>query len=40
MTVVVEEIVPEVHHGNEARLAAFVLVGGFALFTLLSIYFE
>jgi ZIP family zinc transporter len=36
--VVVEEIVPEAHSDGEARFAALVLVGGFALFTLLSIY--
>jgi ZIP family zinc transporter len=37
-TVVVEEIVPEAHREKDARLAALALVGGFALFTLLSIY--
>ena len=38
VTVVVEEIVPEAHREKDARLAALALVGGFALFTLLSIY--
>lgn len=38
VTGVVEEIVPEAHTENEARIAAFALVGGFALFTLLSAY--
>jgi ZIP family zinc transporter len=38
ITVVVEEIVPEAHRGEEARLAALVFVCGFALFTLLSVY--
>ncbi len=37
-TLVVEEIMPEAHRGEEARLAALVFVGGFALFTLLSVY--
>jgi ZIP family zinc transporter len=34
----VEEIVPQAHKAGEARLATLVFVGGFALFTLLSIY--
>jgi ZIP family zinc transporter len=38
-TVVVEEIVPEAHEDGEARFAALVFVGGFAVFTLLSAYF-
>lgn len=38
LTGVVEEIVPEAHQEGEARVAAFILVGGFALFTLLSVY--
>jgi zinc transporter, ZIP family len=37
-TVVVEEIVPEAHEDGEARFAALVFVGGFALFALLSAY--
>ena len=37
-TVVVEEIVPEAHVGEEARWATLALVGGFALFALLSVY--
>ena len=38
LTVAIEEIVPEAHRDDEARLAAVALVGGFALFTLISIY--
>jgi ZIP family zinc transporter len=38
ITVTVEEIVPQAHKAGEARLATLVFVGGFALFTLLSIY--
>ena len=38
LTVAVEEIIPEAHRGGEARLAAVALVGGFALFTLISVY--
>jgi zinc transporter, ZIP family len=37
-TLVVEEIMPEAHRGEEARLAALVFVGAFALFTVLSVY--
>jgi ZIP family zinc transporter len=37
-TVVVEEIVPEAHREGGARLAALVMVGGFALFALVSAY--
>ena len=37
MTLVVEEIVPEAHTGEEARSAALFFIGGFALFTLLSV---
>jgi zinc transporter, ZIP family len=37
-TVVVEEIVPEAHRGEEARSATVAFVGGFALFALLSAY--
>ncbi len=37
-TVVVEEIVPEAHREGGARLAALVMVGGFALFAMLSAY--
>ena len=36
--VVVEEIVPAAHADGEARFAALMLVGGFSLFTLLSVY--
>jgi ZIP family zinc transporter len=38
LTVVIEEIVPEAHEGEEARAAALFLVGGFALFTLIAAY--
>ena len=38
LTVAVEEIIPEAHQEGEARLAAVALVGGFALFTLISVY--
>lgn len=37
-TVVVEEIVPEAHAEGGARFAAMAMVGGFALFALLSAY--
>ncbi len=39
-TVVIEEIVPESHQGKDSRLATFFFVGEFALFTLVSAYFE
>ncbi len=44
-TLVVEELVPEAHEEaggveNEPRLAALVFIGGFALFALISAYFE
>lgn len=38
LTVVIEEIVPEAHENGEARLAAVALVGGFALFALITVY--
>jgi len=38
-TVVVEEMVPEAHQGEEARYASLALVGDFALFALVSAYF-
>ena len=38
MTVVVEEIIPEAHQEQDARLATVLLVGGFAMFALLSAY--
>lgn len=38
LTVSIEEIVPEAHRDGEAQLAAVALVGGFALFTLISVY--
>ncbi len=40
LTVVVEEIVPEAHEDDEARFAALMLVGGFALFALIATYLE
>jgi ZIP family zinc transporter len=38
VTVVVAEMIPAAHEGGEARFATAFFVGGFALFTLLSIY--
>ena len=38
MTVVVEEIVPQAHEEQDVRFATVLLVGGFALFALLSAY--
>ena len=38
MTVVVEKLVPEAHEEEDGRLATVLLVGGFALFALLSAY--
>lgn len=38
LSITVEEIIPEAHKGSEARLAAVAVVGGFALFTLISVY--
>ena len=40
VTAVVEEIVPEAHEEKDSRFAAMAPVGGFALFTRVSIYFE
>ena len=40
LTTVVEEIIPEAHKEEDARLATLMLVGGFALFCLVSVYFE
>jgi zinc transporter, ZIP family len=40
ITVVVEEMIPAAHKGKDARYAAAGFVGSFALFTLLSVYFE
>ncbi len=44
-TLVIEELVPEAHEEaggaeNEPRVAALVFIGGFALFALISAYFE
>lgn len=39
LTVVVEEIVPEAHQGDDAAAASMALVGGFALFALITVYF-
>lgn len=36
--VIVEEALPQAHEGEKARGAALALVGGFALFALLSVY--
>ena len=38
VSVVVEEIVPESHEGEESRLATLFFISGFALFSLLSAY--
>lgn len=38
LTVTAEEIIPESHKNGEARLAALALIGGFALFALISSY--
>ncbi len=38
LTVAIEEMVTEAHEGEEPRLASIFLVGGFALFALLSAY--
>jgi zinc transporter, ZIP family len=38
LTITAEEIIPESHKNGEARLAALVLISGFALFTLISTY--
>lgn len=38
LTVTAEEIIPQSHKEREARLAALALIGGFALFALISSY--
>lgn len=38
ITVVVEEMIPAAHEGGDAQSATAVFIGGFALFTLLSVY--
>lgn len=38
LTIVVEEIIPEAHEDGEARFAALVFIGGFALFAVISAY--
>lgn len=38
LTTVVEEVIPEAHQEEDSRLSAIVLVGGFSLFTLISVY--
>lgn len=38
MTVTIEEIVPEAHEQEDSRWATLCLIGGFALFALLSAY--
>ena len=40
ITVVVEEMIPAAHEGGDARFATAIFVGGFALFTLLSVYLD
>ena len=40
LTVTAEEIIPESHRNGEARLAALVLIGGFALFAFISSYLK
>lgn len=40
LTVTVEEVIPEAHEGEHARWATVALSAGFALFTLVSAYFE
>ena len=40
LTVAVEEIVTEAHAEEDSRWASLFLIGGFALFALLSAYFE
>lgn len=40
ITVVVEEMIPAAHKGGDARLATALFVVSFALFTLLSVYFD
>jgi ZIP family zinc transporter len=40
LTVTVEELVPEAHKDVEPRLSALAFVGGFSLFTLISVYFQ
>lgn len=40
LTVVIEEMITEAHREADARFAALFLVGGFALFALVSVYFE
>jgi ZIP family zinc transporter len=39
-TVTVEDIIPESHRGREITWATFAFLGGFTLFTLLSIYLK
>jgi ZIP family zinc transporter len=39
-TVTVEDIIPESHRGREITMATFAFVGGFTLFTLMSIYLK
>jgi zinc transporter, ZIP family len=40
LTTVAEEVIPQAHQEEDARLAALFLVGGFALFTPISVYLE
>lgn len=40
VAVAVEEMIPEAHEAGDPRYAPLALVGGFALFSLISVYFE
>lgn len=40
VAVAVEEMIPEAHEAGDPRYAPLALVGGFALFALISVYFE
>lgn len=39
LTVVIEEMITEAHREKDARFAALFLIGGFALFAMVSVYF-
>jgi zinc transporter, ZIP family len=40
VSVAIEEMIPEAHEAGDPRFAPLALVGGFALFALISVYFE
>lgn len=40
LSVTVEEMIPEAHEAGERRFAPLALVSGFAIFALVSAYFE